>query len=474
MICSHLNTEEDIYSASQVCNHWRSVLISSPPLWIQSPCRRVPRTIASLERCKSLPIRLMLASQSSIIALKKVLLRGNKVISLAVHPYLHPMPLSHQLFTHSRPTVEQLHVFADRWRAEEPAAREIWQDFPCLRELFVCRYSIPIDHLVAPNLVHLALEQEGCNPTLKSTLNMLRACPLLETLLIVRSSGYADQARNHSPVSLPHLRSIEFGLHEVNSGLITHVQLPLNVATSFRELFTSDVCGEITSSVMVSMQHVLRRVDIRCITLAAPPSPQQHVYLLVRFEGSGGSLEITIGIRPVQLQDVLFGPGGILFSHSPNIRNARELHIVGCSFEDDQGLDHVSAAMPNLVSISLFDCRGTLGLLTPTDPSSLPFPHLERVMVLGPGLGLREMVEARRDFCVSLKTLVIGRGPKGSWYDYLGDYPESALEEFVDNLHNEYPTEIVEWGADNEIANVWSAVEIPGLVSPNGNFMILG
>ena len=32
-ICSHPTTGEDVFSACRICNHWRSVLTSSPSLW---------------------------------------------------------------------------------------------------------------------------------------------------------------------------------------------------------------------------------------------------------------------------------------------------------------------------------------------------------------------------------------------------------------------------------------------------------
>ena len=465
-ICSHLTTEEDVFSVSQVCNHWRSVLTSSLSLWTQFSCRHDLRTIVSLERCKSIPIRLKFGPQSSDVALANIILHGNKIASLNVHRHAGRMPPLHQLFVRSRPTVEQLHIY-DRWATEDPTEREIWQDFPTLRELLLCQYAIPIDHLVAPNLVHLGLEGGGYNVTVKSTLDMLRGCPLLETLLIIHSIEYADQARDHSPVSLPHLRCVEMGLYEVYSGLLTYIPLPPNVASGFRTLFMAGICGEIRPSIMAAVQHVLRRVDIRCITLVAPPSPDSDSYLLVRFEGPGGSLEIVI--YSAQPQYVFFGPGGVLLSLSPhiNIENVRVLHIVGCPFDNDQGLDHIDVAMPNLVSVSFFNCRGpyTFRLLTPAGPSSPPFPHLERIMVLGQESGLVEMAEARRDFGVPLKTVVIGQEPRGFEYEHLEDY--SALGEFVDDLRIGCPTEIVEWGADNEIHKIWSAIEIPASVSPN-------
>jgi len=188
-----------------------------------------------------------------------------------------------------------------------------------------------------------------------------------------------------------------------------------------------------------------------------------------------------------ELWDVFFDPRGVLFSHSPRIENVRELHIVGYSFEGGRGMGHIIAAMPNIVSISFFHCDGpqVFGLLIPTNPSLPPFPHLKRVMVLGPESELIGMAKARSGHGMPLKTLVVGRLPEGLWddpedsawleefdYDHLEDYP--ALEEFVDDLRVGCPTEILEWGTGNEILSVWSTVGVPGPVSPNEKLMLLG
>ena len=50
IISSYL-TEDDLFSASQVCQHWRTVLTSSASLWTRISCNHGPRAIASLERC---------------------------------------------------------------------------------------------------------------------------------------------------------------------------------------------------------------------------------------------------------------------------------------------------------------------------------------------------------------------------------------------------------------------------------------
>lgn len=494
MVCSYLTTEDDAFSASQVCHHWRGVLTSSPPLWTRHPCHHVSRTIASLERCKFMPIQLEFDQRSSNAALESLILSENKVSSLAIHHGFDGMQSLPRLLSVFGPSVERLHIYSNNlrgWRDEDQTAHEIWQDLPSLRELFVCRYSIPINQLTAPNLTHLALEQAAYhqNVTVQLILDMLRGYPLLETLLITGSGVRQNPTRDHSPVPLPHLRSIELGAYEVCSGLTTYLQFPPNAAAGFRMLPLSDVCGDIPLEIMAAMQHVLRMVDIHTITLAVPPYSRGDVELLVRFDGLQGSLEMTIrgANTHTQLWDVFFGPRGALFSHSPRIENVRELHIVYCPFEDGRGMDHINAAMSNLVSISFSYCEGPhlFGLLAPTNPLSPPFPHLKRVMSLGPESELRGMAKARRDHGVPLKTLVVGRPPRGIKhdlggptapeefeYDRLEDY--TVLEEFVEDLCVGCPTEILEWGTGNDILDVWSTAGIPGPVSPNVRLVLPG
>lgn len=79
MICSFLTTE-DVFSASQVCHRWPAALVSFPSLWTQFPCRHIPRTIISLERCKFMPIQLEFHRESPTVAVEKVLFHDYLVI----------------------------------------------------------------------------------------------------------------------------------------------------------------------------------------------------------------------------------------------------------------------------------------------------------------------------------------------------------------------------------------------------------
>ena len=371
----------------------------------------------------------------------------------------------------SRPSLEHLHICAegvDGQGAEQQQVHDVWNYLPSLRELLVCRYPIPIGKINAPNLTHLALERTGYSRavTVQAFLDMLRGCPLLETLLLNHLDHIDGGTSPSHPVCLPHLRGIEVGVYEVYSGLITHLDFPPTVAAGFRMMSLDNVNGSIPSVVMASIQRVLQRIDIRSITLAAPLD-SVYTGLLFRFEGLQGSLEVTAKCPDSreQLEDFFFGPGGVLFSHPPRVKNVRELHIMGFSFSIGRGLYLLNAAMPNIVSISFFQCNGlnTWGVLTPKNRSPIPFPRLECVMVLGRESGLEQMAGRRRACGVPLKTLVIGQGPRGSEHDHQKDY--AVLEGLVGKLWVGCPTEILEWGTGNEIRNIWSAVEVPGPVS---------
>ena len=471
IISSYL-TEEDLFSASQVCQYWRSALVSSPSLWTQFSCHGVPRTIVSLGRCGSLPIQLRIGLRVSEVALEDILLHENKIVSLTVDHPPNKVPRLHPLLVSSRPYLERLHIntqdFWDR-TFRERAMDEVWQGLPSLRDLFVSRYSFPIDQLASPNLTHLALHHTGYeqNVTAQTILDMLRKCPLLETLLLNYSDAFPPiTARGHPPVYLPHLRSIEMGVQEVRSGLITHLNFPKDITAGFRIMQLSELWDNIPSA----MQLALENTDVCRVALTLAPN-FQNSGLLVHFEGSQDSLDINVGdINPLNLP-TLFGPQGTLFSHKFRIRDAKELHIINQSTDDIPEPRLFSLAMSNVVSISFYFCSGPQmsELLAPSHPPSLPFPHLERIMVLGSESELEYITRRRRGLGARLKTLVIGQAPEGFEYVHLEDY--TVLEGLVDDLWVECPTQLLQWGTRNKIADIWSTALASGEVSSRGTLV---
>ena len=437
--------------------------------------------IASLERCGSVPIQLRVEPQFSNEILERVLLHGNVIASLTVDHHPEQLSQLQRLFALSSSSVERLHVYSEQSTVRGTIYQgvpQIGQDFPSLHELFVSRNFVPVDKLITPNLVHLALEHTADVHTVKlqSILDMLRGCPLLETLLLDYSVlTVLGLDRGCSPVRLPKLRTIEVGGSEVQSGLITYLRFAPNVQVGFRTIRTDDLCGNIPRMVQDSVQNVLTKVGVRRIILASAKHSMGHILLRIRFEGLQGSLEMTTRAihNPAQPQDILLGPRGVIPSYSSHTENATELQVVGCFFHTDRGLDRVNAAMPNINTISFSGCGGphVYKLLTSGNASSPPFPCLERVMVFGPESGLEKMARGRRDLGVPLKTLVIGRGHGDLKYTPLGDY--TTLRELVGDLRTGCPVETLGWETGNEILSRWTTISDSVMVSLVRNVTVL-
>ena len=470
-----------MFSASQVCYHWRAALISSPSLWTRFTCRHVPRTIVGLERCKSAPIQLKFDQQSSTLALENILLHENKIASLAIHHEAGKMPPLHKLFTLPIPSVERFHIYSYGPGQEggERKMTDILQDFLSLRELFARRFPVPIGQFAAPNLVHLALENVGEEQyiTVRSILDTLRGCPLLETVLIILWSGDPQETTlDYSSVSLPNLHSIELGSYEVRSGLITYLLFPRTVAVGFRSLGAYDVCGyDVPPVVLASSRHVLGRMDIHTVVLAiVAPRCDGYLQALIRFEGVVGSLEMTFRSWFMG-EGTIFCGHGVLFSFAPCLVNVKELQLAECYIEPIVDVNHLVTAMPNLTSICFFHCVWLEGdsvfrLISPNDDhQSPPFPRLESLTVLEPGPGLIKIAQRRKECGVPLRTVVIGPDP-------LLYTPEqiAELRVFVDDVRVEIPPDISEWSTGNKILDTWSDTGIPGPVSTTRDPIFIG
>ena len=462
-------TEKDLFSASQICHYWRSVLISTPFLWTPINCRSKRRTLTSLARCKHLPIQLRLGSEFSTVASEAALLHESGFSSLVTRIHRSSqVSFLRKLLASSPQSLEKLHICDGpgfEWAEEAPTHR-IWDHLPSVRELLASCHLIQIGKLNAPNLVHLALERTGHRQTVtvRAVLDMLCECPLLETLLLSNSGLPPSDPLGYSSVCLPRLRSIELGENEVHSGLVTSLQFSRNIAAGFRTIANKCIYTDDLSALITPIQHILGRIDSRSITLTASPD---HSYpgIFVRFEGPGGSLEITTMERySLQPPHVLLALERMLSFPIPGIENVTELHIVGCSFDRSETFHRVNAAMRSIVCTSFLHCDESqvYRLLTRTHDSLPPFPHLERIMILGHESKLEHMARRRMKLGVPIKTLVLGRECRGFWYTPLKDY--TVLRGLVGDLRAGCPTEILEWGTGNDILQIWSPTKVP--VSP--------
>lgn len=104
-----LPSSRDTFAMSQVCRRWRTALISFATLWTRIDCQSLSRTIASLERHRSVPLHLELRKGFSIEVLNMVLDHGSKFASVFARLTQKQLnPLHQHLVT---PSVEELVLF---------------------------------------------------------------------------------------------------------------------------------------------------------------------------------------------------------------------------------------------------------------------------------------------------------------------------------------------------------------------------
>ena len=255
-----LPSSRDTFAMSQVCRRWRTALISSAMLWTRIDCQSLTRTIAILERHRSMPLHLKLRNGFPIEALNTVLDHGSKFASVSARIAQKQLNPLHQ---HSvTPSVEDLVLFLIKKMGHQRIAFVANSNH--------CAGSWPLD-------------PSGCSITLKpqtsSTWRLrsrgpprngrstpfwiyfrdARSCkPSWSTLVTLMRTR-----KPHTPVTLPDLHSIELGCREILAGLMIPLRFPPAVAVAFR-----DISPLADPLIQEFIQHVLAVIDIQSVTLA--------------------------------------------------------------------------------------------------------------------------------------------------------------------------------------------------------------
>lgn len=410
MISFFLPADQDIFVISQVCRRWRTTLASFPLLWTQVDCKHLTRTIASLERHRSVPLQLKLHGGFSTEALNMVLDHGTRIASVSAQLPRDQLRLFHpRLVT---PSAEELVLFVDLVsRPAEKITVDIQGEFMSLRRLLVSGFFVPIDKITAPNLIHLCLEgvRFASGTTVPSVLSMLRGCPQLETILISFLAYMRRIQELYAPVTLPKLRSIELGCSEVYAGLVIPLRFPASVAVGFR-----GVALLAHSWIQESIQHVLEAIDIQSVTLAHIRHDEEErsgdgEICLIRYEGPRGSLEI-INLEGYGM-DPFIGPEGLLLSHSPRLDNVKTLHLMDCRIGGGT-MTTIAPAMNNLISIKFTGHNVFPSTLIAKKGSPALFPHLKHIAGLPPGRRLARIARSRKESGMPLISLDVNGNPE--------------------------------------------------------------
>ena len=452
-----LPSARDTFAMSQVCHRWRTAAISSASLWTRIDCQSLARTIASLERHRSVPLRLELRRGFSNEALNAVLDHESKLASLSVYPRrLHLGLICRCLLTTS---VEELALFIDKGGPPERNTLSIrCSRFRSLRRLLVSAFSVSIDNIGAPNLTHLALEVTAFTPgyTAHSVLEILLGCPQLETVPVNSLVNPTRIQQSYTPVTLPNLRSIELGYGEIRAGLIIPLRFPQVVAVAFRNVMLI-----VDLLIQESIRQVLAVIDIQSVTLARiSDRPEDGRFFaieqshLVRYECPKGSLEITTPteVAPIEHTE-------LLLSHSPKLGNVRTLRIMDLRTYHEGTLITIVSTMNNLVSINFLGRNLFVGRLFPKDGLTV-LPHLKHISGLRLESSLVKLARARKAKGVPLSTLDVDGRPEDGDRAYFRE-----LRKFVEVVKVWRCSGLPERWTDNLVLDSWEGAGYDGPVS---------
>ena len=470
MIPSFLPKDFDPLALSHVCRRWRTIVNSAPLLWRRMDCRDVNRTIIGLERLQSIPLLLKLNRNFSANALNAVLDHGCKIASVIADISPSQIRSFHRGLAIS--SVEELVLIVHDnehpdWEEGDAMTAGVEGGFTLMRKLFVSGCLLPINRITATNLIHLSLEVFHFSLiTAQPVLDLLRGCLLLETVLIniISKAGSRHALRSRNPVTLPKLHSIELGEFEVRSGLITHLRFPPGVAVGFQDMAFNRATWPCES-----IQHVLATTNVESVTVShiRHSAYTGDDFYLLRFEGSEGTLEVTISGSGHRSS---CDPGELLLSHSLRLENVKTLRIMDCFGGDI--LERLGPVMPNLISTQFIgrNLPTSITALTPAMDGSPKFPHLKHIAGLSVGPRLVYLVRSRKQIGVPLSCLDVNDGAD-NWSvteycrreDALGYIAQ--LKEMVEDVKVWKCGYLPERWTNNAILDVWEEAGLPGPVS---------
>lgn len=221
-VASHLEDDNSLIAATYVCHFWRSALISSPRLWSRLTFENERRAVMFLERSRSAPVFVNLASNYKPSEVLRASLTGvtDRLVALrGAH-----IPFLEELLVQPLPILRKLDVVTSG-------------DLPSVSSLATTNLSRPLFHL--PHLTHFSFKLCRCLGSAVTTtmgdglLDFLRGCPQLEVAFFGYGDQYADigfttDEVSTQAVSLPSLRSFthESPVDTVYIGLFNRLSLP--------------------------------------------------------------------------------------------------------------------------------------------------------------------------------------------------------------------------------------------------------
>jgi hypothetical protein len=215
------SNELQVWTITQVCPHWQSVVIEFPNLWSSLVFTSVGLTTEMLRRSKasSLVVKADFhRSDSAREAVCLALRHSSRIRILHIRASWGDFEELASAMDEPAPILESIHFANERWDWGSVLSlpQSLFKDdTPRLRYFTARGLMVPWGLPLLRGLTHLEIRDGIYPPSLAEFRAVLSNCPALSTLIIVkclpecRARELQDQPQ--VPVSLPHLSHLQFG-----------------------------------------------------------------------------------------------------------------------------------------------------------------------------------------------------------------------------------------------------------------------
>ena len=294
-VLAHRWPGRDLISATHVCRHWRTTLLSFASLWAEIRCSGEEQTSFFLQRAGAVPLHIYLRSRFSHAALRAfVAPRVNRMELLVAHPMVttDTTALCRDL-SGPAPNLKTL-VIAPRSASWQYLPTIFKGDLPELRQFTVERATFDLTQFRTPNLTRFSLQYTAHGePAMADLLVFLEQTPLLENLTMVAAGPLSDDTGSHDEVDrvvhLPRLNQLELAGRSALSGIVSHLSLPAGVDMTMQADFVSTRDGATEHFLPSSLEHIPMARNVTAVNFSATTSGMCSI----RYLGPNGTIYIT-------------------------------------------------------------------------------------------------------------------------------------------------------------------------------------
>lgn len=245
LIPDYLNNEgADLVTLTHVCRSWRDIFTSRSSLWASLNCTNVRKTLAYIERSKSIPLDICLDDGSyHNDALLLVAPHIDRLGSLTIRGSVNIIPDLIKHFSHPAPLLWKLEVGLDVYRTHHLVFPTTLfnGDLSSLRELSLAgAIQLPWRNLSSLGVFKHYQPASANPPSTAQLLDLLESAPLLRDIELHHPASTPQNAPSGRVVPLPLLEILNLNSPTAHTALLKHLSIPTGASLALDYYFSED------------------------------------------------------------------------------------------------------------------------------------------------------------------------------------------------------------------------------------------